>query len=384
MIYLDNATVAPPLPDLEVQIRPFLKDYWVPPMIGPHRLADPIIEIVQESYRNIYALAELQEDSADLILTSSYLESINQIIFTMTKDVAWSDKDFVTTVVDDVPIGMVMDYWKGGRGMYRVAVDGEGKVILDDLEKILKKGALLVSLSWAHPVLGVLQPVEELAKLCRGYGTFLHLEATQVLGKHYFNQDAINADFISFDGNPLHAYSGIGGIFTGNGMMLNPLLTGSSEQWGVRAGTINTALLVSLGIACKESLAFRDQMCTEVVRLRNLFESLLLEALPEIQVLFKTSMRLPTHSIIVFPGVDGEALLYHLAQQNIYATIGGYRTQPLSSSLASLGYDEIVQRCAVAFVLSRFFSEEDVHQAVEIIVQTYKKLKSLSKKWFKT
>lgn len=236
----------------------------------------------------------------------------------------------------------------------------------------------MLSLSAANGLTGVIQPMNEISDLCKERGIRLHIDASHILGKLYFELDDLGADLISFNGAQLHAPKNIGGLYIKNGTKVSPLIAGGVEQAGRRAGDLDVPSLIGLATAAKEAMECRDLVCTEVARLRNKFEQEIVSALPDAVIFFRSSERLPHCTAIAFPGIANEALLYALNRKHVYASIGGGTFQQIALLLEASGIDHTLAHSALSFSLSRETNEAEIENAIEIIVDTVRKMKKTS------
>lgn len=359
---------------------PFLTDRWGHPS-QPHQMGQELYPAMQESYKAIYALLGAKE-SAGIVFTSSGAEAVNQIFLSTYLDVSQSSgkNQFITSNVDEAPalmsIGRLEHMGCVGK---MVHASKEGVITLEALGDAISPRTALVSLSWANGLTGVVQPVAEISTLCQQRGIALHLDATHVLGKLFYDLDEIKPTFLSFNGAQLHAPKGTGVLYIKEGIKCSPFIVGGIEQGGKRAGSFDVASLVALGQASLETLETRDLLCTEVARLRDKLETHIQEGFPEAQILLKdVHERLPHCTAIAFPGIANEALLYALNRKGVFASIGGGCFQQLALILAASGVPDTLAHTAVSFSLSRETTEDEIDRASEIICEAAKRLRKLS------
>jgi cysteine desulfurase len=228
---------------------------------------------------------------------------------------------------------------------------------------------------------GVIQPLDEICKLCEERDIRLHLDATQILGKGFFDLSERPIHLISFNGDQLHAPKGTGGLYIRDAVKCSPFIVGGIEQGGLRAGSYNVPGLAALGEAAREAIDSRDLMCTEVARLRDKLEEKLLKNIPDSLSFFADQERLPHCFSIAFPGVVNEALLFLLNRKGVYASIGGGAYQQIGLILMASGIPENIAHSALSFALSRETSEEDIDKTVEIVSESVLKLRKVSSQW---
>lgn len=378
-IYLDNSTTSRPSPQAVSRMLPFFSELWGLPT-QPHRMGQELMGPMEEAYRSIYALIGAKEED-DVIMTSSGAEACNHVIASVYQDITLptGKNHFLVSHTDEAPSLMAVGRLEQMGCMGKMLEPLQGGIVTKELvAEALTPRTALVSLSWADGLTGIIQPVQEIAALCQERGVLLHLDATHVIGKLFYDLEEIGAHFISFNGDQIHAPKGTGGLYIRRGVKLSPLIVGGLEQNGKRAGTFNVPGLIALGAAAKEALEARDYVGTEVARLRNHLEQGITEAVKEAVVLFHQQERLPHCTTIAFPGVASEALLYLLNRRKLYASIGGGSFQQIGLILVSCGVPEELALSAISFSLSRETEEEEIEKAIQIIVESVKQLRNLS------
>ena len=378
-IYLDNSTTTRPSEKATSAMIPYFTDMWGVPS-APHQIGQQLYPSLVESYEMIYnLLGATKEDT--IIFTSSGAEAVNTAILSTYQDVTikTGKNQFITSRIDEAPAIMSverLEEW-GCLGKM-VAVNSGGFVTAEAIGDAMTPRTAMVSLSWANGLTGVINPIKEIAALCRERGVLFHLDASHVLGKLYFIQNEVNADFISFNGDHFHAPKGTGGLFVRKGVACKPFIIGGMEQGGLRGGPLNVPALAALGIAAKEALECRDLLCAETARLRDKLEKGIVEGFSGAIPFFQNQNRLPHCTTIGFPGIVNEALLFLLNRKGVYAGIGGNSYQQIALILQASGVEETLANSAVCFSLSRETTEEEIELAIPIIIDTAKHLSKIS------
>lgn len=369
-IYLDNSQTTAPSKTALSKMMPYLSERWGL-FSQPHLKGQELAAPIYEAYQQLYRLFNAKEDD-EVIFVASGAEAVNQVIQGAYFDITLpSGKNhYIVGKTDEAPALMAT---------HRLEQAGcVATMILPSVQAVIESltpRTALVSLSWGNGLTGQIQPVKEIGKILRDRGVKLHLEASHVMGKLWFDPYDIGADYISFGGDLIHGPKSSGALWVRSKEKVPKLLLGGLEQDGHRAGPLDTAHLVALGEAAKEALDGLDYVSTEVARLRGKLERELLKAIPEAKVLFRNQERLPHIACIAFPGCASEALLYLLHQNECLATMGGGSLQQIGYVLASLNVSEKEAACALSFSLSRETSDEEVERAVAIVKEAYYKLR---------
>lgn len=377
-IYLDNASCAKPSSRVISAMLPFFTDFWGS-IDSPHQKGQQLYPFVESAYRDIYSLFGSNEKDT-FVLTSSDAESVGHVLYSIyqTGTLCSGKNQFVTSPLEDAPLLTGLSRLEKNHCVTKMIEINQGLITKEAVGDAITPRTALISLSLAHGLTGLVQPIAEIAPICKERGIPLHLDVTHALGKLYFHLDDLGASILTFNGTQLHAPKGIGGIYFREHISLIPWIVGGAEQGGYRAGEFDVPALIALGEAAKELKETRDYMTTEVARLRDKFEANIVARIPETQVVFQNQERLPHCSTILFPGIPNELMLYSLNRQGIYASIGGGRFQQIGKILSSCGIDKELAGTAVCFTLSRETTEQELEKTVELLVETAKKLRKIS------
>lgn len=234
-----------------------------------------------------------------------------------------------------------------------VPLNANGQVTREALEEQLRPRSAMLSISWANEWTGVIQPISDLASLCQEKGVRLHVDATSVLGKLYFQFADLGVDFLTFND----------GVIARKEMSLSPLYFDDRPR--------QLSDLQSL----EQALGRIDQLCLETARLRTLFEEELCLLIPSCQILFKNADRLPDCTAFAIPGMHGEMLVEHLRKRKISATTGEGRLAPL---LLACGIDPLVAHSAISLSFSHEINEEQIRNLLKILTEIISKAPSPS------
>ena len=381
-LYFDNSMTTRPSQAAVRAMMPYLSDRWGLPS-APHRRGHALLAPIEKSVSAICRLVGAGDDDT-FVFTSSGAEAVCQVINSCYEAITLLNgkNHYLACVNDEAPAIMAIGRLEALNGSGKmVGINANGVVTAAALGDALTPRTALLSLSWANGLLGVIHPVDALSALCRERGVALHLDATHLLGKVDFNLAAVAPDYLTFNGDQLHSPAGSGGLIIRRGASCTPLIAGGLEQAGMRAGSYSIAHLVALGVAANELAESRDYICSEVARLRDKLEQGIVAGFPEAHIFFRMQERLPHISVIAFPGIANEALLYLLSKEGVAASIGGGSFQQISLQLTNCGVDATLANSAISFALSRETTESDVDQAIARITEAAGRLRPLSRAW---
>ena len=325
---------------------------------------------LEEAYTALYTLVEAKKED-HFIFTSSGAEGVNHAIFAAYLDISrkTGKNHFVSGALDEAPAIMAMGRLSELGCVYEMApANSEGLITPQAVAETLTPRTALVSMSWANGLTGVIQPVAEIARLCRERGVLFHVDATHVLGKGYYTLESSGADLLTFDGIP-----GTGGLFIREGVEISPFILGGSEQAHMRAGAVNLPGLTALAKSAKEAVRFRDHFCMETARLRDRFEEKIGKGL------FSSQNRVPHISAHIFSGTTSDALLYMLNRRGLEnASFGGNRFQHLMHILQACGIQEPDIHSGLSFTFSHETTEEEIDKVAERTEEIVEHLRRLS------
>lgn len=380
LIYLDNSSTSRPSEKAISAMMPYWTTHWGIPTT-PHQKGQELYPALTDFYKILYRFIGANE-SDQLILTSSGVEAVNHVISSVYRDVTLSTgkNQFLTAKTDEASAIMAVSHLEPfGCVGKSIDVDSQGIIHPQAIADALSPRTALVSLSWANGLTGAIQPVAEIGKLCRERGIRFHLEASHVIGKLFYDLEEIAPDYLTLNGDQIHAPKGTGILYVKEGIKCSPFIFGSADQGGMRAGAINMAALAGLATAAQEAIHSQDLLCTEIARLRNTLEQEIVRKIPEAKIFLEKGERLPHCTTLLFPGIANEALLFLINRRGICASIGGGSFQQIGLMLASTGIEESLAHSAISFSLSRYTTEEEINRAIPLIIESVQTLIQLSK-----
>ena len=260
-----------------------------------------------------------------------------------------------------------------------------------NVEDSLRDDTCLVSVMLANNEIGVIQPLADIAAVCKARGVLLHCDATQAVGKIPVDVGALDIDLMSFTAHKIYGPKGIGALYVRRRdpiVRLEPQVVGGGQQEGRRSGTLNVPGIVGFATALKLCLDELPRESERLAELRNQLAANLLEQLPDVclcgpQLDLRDAdghpLRLPGNLNLSFGNVDGEAL--SLAMGNLAVSSGAACTSTdtgPSHVLLALGLGEGDARSSLRFGLGRFNTLADVEFATSRVVQAVGDLRKLT------
>ena len=373
-IYFDNNATTKPLPEVRDEMCKLLGEEFGNPSS---------IHSTGERARNY--LANARQHLADLlgcspehvIFTSSGTEANNLVLHSCT--LGSKDKSrIVTSNVEHSSINKMCSFLEiHGVEIEFLNVDKLGFLNLEDLEKALKKETDLVSIQWVNNETGVIQDIENIARICNENGVPFHTDAAQAVGKLEFKITGMDIDYLALAGHKFHAPQGIGAVYTKDKLTIHPVLFGGFQEEGFRPGTENLPGIVGIGKAAEIRKENIKETIHHMCNVRTRFENMILERIPGSTVNGSTEKRICNTTNIMFGGIDSRQLTMMLDAEGIRCSQSSactnFETTP-SYVLKAMGLSDEEAYASIRFSFSEENSPDEIDEAVEIIERNYKKL----------
>ena len=254
---------------------------------------------------------------------------------------------------------------------------------MEDLRAALRDDTALVTVMFANNEIGTLQPVAELAALCREKGVLFHTDAVQAVGHVPVDFAGMGFDMLSLSAHKFHGPRGVGCLLVRKGIRLRNLIDGGAQERGRRAGTENTAGIVGMAAALKDMCDHIDGNAAKVSALRDKLIAGL-EAIPHGALNGDRNHRLPGNVSFCFEGIEGESLLLLLDQAGICASSGSACTSGSldpSHVLLAIGRPHEVAHGSLRLSLCEWNTQEDVDHILKEVPRIVAYLRSISPVW---
>jgi cysteine desulfurase len=247
--------------------------------------------------------------------------------------------------------------------------------------KVIDEDTALVSIMYANNEIGNIYPVAEIGKLLRERRILFHTDAVQTVGKIPIDLKILPVDMLSLSGHKLHAPKGVGALYVRRGTRFYPYIIGGHQEKGRRAGTENIASIIALGKACELAMESLEEEEIYLKKLRDKLETTLIRSCPDVRINGDVGSRLPNTTNLSFEYVEGEAILLRLNEYGVCASSGSACTsgslEP-SHVLRAMGVPFTAIHGSIRFSLSRYNTEAEIDEVIEIMPGIIKTLRELS------
>ncbi len=386
-IYLDNHATTPCDPLVFEAMQPYFCEHFGN-AASTHSYGEAASTAVEESRAAIAGV--IHADPDEIIFTSGATESNNLAILGTVRRLP-GDSHLITTAIEHTSV--LEPFRKLEKEGYHVTilpVRQRGHALAGCLDVELFRRALrpntrFVSIMAANNEIGSIQPIGEIAQICREHGIWLHVDAAQALGKIPLDLRQWDVDLLSLSAHKVYGPKGIGALVVRRRnppIRVEPLVYGGGHERGLRSGTLNVPGIVGFAKAVQLAHERMNEESKRIHYLRNLMFVLLQDTLgSSIQLngpaLHLSEYRLAGNLNVQFAGIEAQTLLLHIPEVALSAgsACDAIHPQP-SHVLLALGLSEAEARCSLRVGIGRFNTEEEIRQATELICRAVRELSS--------
>jgi cysteine desulfurase len=263
-------------------------------------------------------------------------------------------------------------------------VDKYGLVDPERLLDAIRPETVLATIMHGNNEIGTIEPISELSTICREKGILFHTDAVATVGNIPVDVNELGVDMLSLSGISLGAPKGIGALYFREKLRLMPLIHGGIQERGRRGGTENVPAIVGLGKASELALEELTNRTNNVQKLRDILVAGIHERINNIKYTGHPEKRLPGHASFCIEAIEGEALIFMLTQEGIYANTGSacaskaLKTSPV---LVAIGMPPDLAQGSIVFTLNNSNTFEEVEYVLKKLPLAVEKLRSFSPVW---
>jgi cysteine desulfurase len=398
-VYLDYNATTPVEPAVLEAMLPYFGEGFAnaSSIHTPGQRARAAVETAREQVAALIG-AKPQE----VVFTSGGTESDNHAIFGVVNPLVSWPSTRSANLKDDIPRRMTMAHMKHvittgieheavlnacqalekeGVAVTYLAVDRDGLINLDELREAIRPETVLITIMHANNELGTVQSLAEIGHIAKERDIYFHTDAVQSAGKIPVDVAILRLDLLSLSAHKLYGPKGVGALYIRGGTKIQQLLYGGHHQRGARPGTENVAGIVGFGKAAEIARTSLIADAGRLGALRDELERGILQRVPHSHVNAGTAPRTPNTTNILFPGVEGEALLIALDLQGLAVSTGAAcssgAVEP-SHVLTGIGLSAEDARASLRFSLGRHTTREDLEFALRLVPEAVARLREIS------
>jgi cysteine desulfurase len=385
-IYLDHNATAPMLPEVADAVREASLRYGGNPASQhePGRRARRALEAARERIAGLLGAAPADR----LIFTSGGTEANNLALMGMVAQprpslvgaaAGRASPHILISPLEHPSVARTADHLAThGWTIDRLAADTSGVVRIVELPTLLHPDTRLVSIMLASNETGVLQPIAEIAALCRERNIPVHTDAVQVVGKLPVNFQALGVDALSLAAHKFHGPLGIGALLVRHDATLAPSLHGGFQQASLRPGTESVPLALGMCAALEAWQREADARRERLTAMRDQLERQLTAGDPRAVIIGANAHRLPHTSNIALVGLDRQAVAMALDLAGVACSTGSAcasgSSEP-SPALVAMGLPDEQISSSIRFSLGATTTPAEIDEAARRILSVLNRLR---------
>ena len=378
-IYFDHAATTPVRKEVLEAMIPYFSDKFGNASSLYYEGVDAS-EAVEEARNSVAKL--IGADESEIYFTSSGTESDNMAI----KGVALALRDkgkhiIVSSIEHHAVLNAALSLRKLGYEITILPVDEKGFVNPDDVKKNIKNDTILVSIMLANNEIGTIEPIEEVSKITKERGVYLHTDAVQAVGNYPVNVDSLGCDLLSLSAHKFYGPKGVGAIYIRKGTRIMPLMDGGGHEKGKRSGTYNTPGIVGLGKASVLAISELESRINQTTKLRDKIIDGIISEIPYIILNGDREKRLPGNANFSIKYIEGESLILSLDAEGFAVSTGSAcssHSLKISHVLNAIGLDPVDAQGSLRVTVGLDNTEEEVDKFLEILPKVVLKLRRMS------
>ncbi len=367
-IYFDNSATTKPYDEVVDSVCNGMREYYGNPS-SLHSIGLKC-EKKLNSIRETIALT-LNAHRDEIYFTSGGSEGNNLIL----KGLAKPGHHIITTEFEHKSIlETCNELEKDGVKFTYLKVDKEGKISLEELKNSITKETVLVSIMYVNNEVGTIQDIEAIGKIIKEKSSRakFHVDAVQGYGKLPIDVKKMNIDFLTASAHKIHGPKGVGLLYVKKGTVLKSLISGGSQEKGLRAGTENLPGIIGLEKAVEITFKNINENYNKVLEVKEYMINEL-EKIENIRINSPLTNDFSPYILNVsFIGVRAEVLLHLLEESNIFVATGSACNSKGSAALGSyvvkaLGLNKKEVESAIRFSFSSENTKEEVDKTIEVL-----------------
>jgi len=378
-VYLDHIAATPLDPEVLAAMLPFLRERFGNPQ-SLHSVGQDALVAIEEGRSKVARL--IGAEGSEIHFTASGSEANNFALKGMAMARREKGNHLVLSAIEHQSVlHAAKSLERSGFSSTLVGVDRSGLVDPDEVRKAIRKETVLVSVILASSEVGTIEPVAEVARICREAGVPFHTDAVAAAGNIPVDVRELGVDALSLAADQFYGPKGTGALYVRKGVRILPLIDGGIQEGGRRAGTENVAGIVGMGKAAEIAAARLAERQERMKALRDRLIDRLPQKVDRVYLTGHRERRLPHHASFCVEFIEGEAMLLNLDMKGIAVSSGSActsRALKASHVLLAMGIDHALAQGSLVFSLVDSTTAEDIDYLLEVIPPIIDRLRKMS------
>ena len=365
MLYFDNSATTPIDQDVQSLMSDLNQNIYGNPssIYASGRNAKNTIEIARRQLANA-----INSEPSEIIFTGGGSEANNIVLWDMVHK---KRNHVITSSIEHPAILLVLrELEKLGVKHTIVPVDKNGLIDPDDIKKNIISDTGLISIMMANNEVGTIEPIQEIARIAHEHDVLFHSDAIQVLGKLPIDVKKLKLDIMSFSAHKFYGPKGVGALYIKDGVSINPMIIGGSQEKNMRAGTENVSGIAGLGLAAEIASNFEKENFSHLLELENYFKELIIDKHNDITFNGFDNNKLPGLVNLTIPNIPSDLLLINLDNDGISISNGSAcssGTISPSPVLKAMGLSDKSNLESVRISAGKYNTMDEVNKLVDSI-----------------
>ena len=264
---------------------------------------------------------------------------------------------------------------KEGFMVTEINPEKDGLISEEQFKKNIREDTFLVSVMLANNEIGVIQPLENISKICKSRGITLHSDFAQCLG--YIELDNLLSDvnMITMSSHKIYGPKGIGLLLIDEEINLEPLIVGGGQEYGLRSGTLPLPLVVGFAKAIEIAVFNQKNNAEKLLFHRNTLLEGLLENNSGLLINGSIEKRLPHNLNLTVLDLNGAKFHKLLKSKIICSTGSACSNGEPSHVLLALGRSLKEAESSIRLSIGLSTNSKDIKQAIHILTNTIRSLR---------
>ncbi|HMQ07232.1 MAG TPA: cysteine desulfurase family protein [Saprospiraceae bacterium] len=384
-VYLDYNATTPVDDEVLTAMLPYFSHRFGNASSRTHRWGWEASSAVDHARSQLASL--IQCKSEELVFTSGATEAVNLAIKGVFHAYHRKGKHVVTCTTEHKAVLDVCERLEEiGAEITYVGVDRQGTIDLFALEKAIRTDTVLVSVMWANNETGVVQPMEEIGRICSEKNTLLFSDATQALGKMSLLPRRTGVHLLAGSAHKMYGPKGVGILYVSRlnpRISFKPIVDGGGHENGFRSGTLNVTGIVGFGKAAELAGRVMESDAERYLYLRDKFETGIQNHLTDILINGHPERRLPHVSNVSFKGVSASSLIKSLGHLLAVSTGSACTSASLEPShvLTGMGVSKELAESSIRFSMGRYTTEKEIDTVISWVVEKVQSARSDNPVW---
>ncbi|MGX0610980.1 cysteine desulfurase family protein [Staphylococcus capitis] len=379
MIYLDNAATTKADQDvIDAFVKVNQSLYFNPN--SPHQAGLQAEQVLKQAKEEIDSALNLNR-LYHIVFTSGATESNNMALKGIAYRKRETANEIITSVLEHPSVLEVMRYLEEKQGfkLKYVDVKSDGKIDTEHLKSLMSDKVGLVTCMYVNNIMGQIQPIQDIVNILKDYPrAHLHVDAVQALGKVSMNLNGV--DSLSLSGHKFNGLKGQGLLIIKNIQNIEPVVHGGGQEYGLRSGTVNLPMAVSMVKSIKLTMGRLDEASRKLNKMNQSVRTFL----EEFRGVYINSPKDSAPQIInvSFPGVKGEVLVNAFSKHGVMISTTSAcssKRGKLNEVLLAMGVPDTRIEGSIRISMGVHTTEEDIQRFKEVFEQVYEEVKELLK-----